>query len=480
MYKFASDSLAQLSRYFANNLEELNIPELVRIDTNSSNTLMNGLMFNADSNLKKIYFKNLEQSPYIMEGNKLEEVNLEKLLQVEVDGTIGDIYSYLPPAVLRNTKIQTLNLPNFKGSSSPTSQTTGGNIDNTVAINSTSFWNNYWLSEVSLGNSLMNATENGSYKFNGFWFKNSYFLHSLKLNYPYVIPMIGRGGFATTPIGTNPNDGYIYVPDNLLSSYQLADGWTEYSTKIRPLTVYQPQADTITDSWETIIDNCAGGNVSKYQIGQTKTVKINGIPTQFVLVGKGIDPLYESISGYNAINGNANLSWLENTITRFEKVNISQSFTGTKPSYDKNIVLREKLTSIYNAFETTVKNGIKTVKKYSRGYDDEGELSSSILTTNPQYIWLPSATELNLRTPSTNTFVYSYFNTDDRPSPSNYYLGATKINTINSEKIKVALRDYSGEANAPDCLIPSSIEGDPMEISVNGGTSSYLIIGFCT
>lgn len=480
-----AESLAQLNLFFSNRLEELNIPELVRMDTRSSNSLMNGLMlnnYNKNSQLKRICFKNLEQTPYILTGDNIRDVNLEGLLQVEVNAAVGQIQTIVRSAILQNTKIKTLNLPNFKGAPYPTSlpEISSGEMSRSEA-SGTSFWDNNWLSDVSFGNSKMSATENSAFKFNGFWFKNNYFLRSLRLNYPYVIPMIGRGGFLTTPIGTNDNDGYIYVPANLVQSYQQAEEWNEYAAKIRPLDSYIPKTDSITDSWETIINNCRNGNVAKYQIGQTKTVEINGIPTEFILVGKGVDQLHseELSSEYNSINPNkANLSWLESTITRFETPTISQSFSNNNPTYALNEVLHEKLTSIYNDFEAPVKNGIKRVIKYSAGYNGEGILVSSDATTNPEYIWPPSAAELGLSSIGENAFRYEYFNPPN--NQIDYYLGATKINTVANQKINVALRDYSSRATAPDCLRPSSVEGEHMQVISNGSTNPYLIIGFCT
>ena len=500
MFSNSAESLVQLKNYFLNNLEELNVPELIRME-NSGHALWNGLIINnsyENSQLKRVYFSNLEQAPYVLIGSNIRDIDLESLLQVEIDGSIGNLRNLIKPTILQNTKIQTLNLPNFKGTTYPTSLAviSSGDISNTNASN-TSFWNNNWLTDVVFGNSSMNETNNSSYKFNGFWFKNSYFLRSLRLYYPYVIPMVGRGGFLTTPIGTNENEGYIYVPANLVTAYQQAEEWSEYATKIRPLSAYREKTDTITDSWDTIISNCQSGNVSTYPIGGTKTVEINGIPTQFILVGKGVDQLHpsENSSEYISItSGKANLSWMERTISRFSTPSISQNFNG-QATYASSTVLHAELTNIYNQFESKVKNAIKKVIKYSRGCST-GIVSTSEATTDPEYIWPPSAVELGLSAPSDNAFRYTYFTQSEQnnipemyrlPTNSsgnivlNYYLGDTKLNTLDNQKIYVATRDYNnGSAYSPNCLRPSSISGQSMEIVENGISNPYLIIGFCT
>ena len=60
-----SDSLNKLGEFFSDSLSELNIPELIYIDTNAGVTDLNGLVIDND-NLKHIVFKNLEQQPYYL------------------------------------------------------------------------------------------------------------------------------------------------------------------------------------------------------------------------------------------------------------------------------------------------------------------------------------------------------------------------------------------------------------------------------
>lgn len=488
-----SISLLKLKSFFENDLSELSIPELIRMeDTDTGNTIWNTLILNnTNNNLTIINLPNMEQSPYIITGENLSHVNLENMRQVEVGEINNSSLRSITPGVLQNTKIQNLNLPNFIGSSSPTSRINTDIGDSTVKH--TSFWNNYWLSDVVLGNAQMKQADYPSHVFNGFWFRNNYFLKSLRLCYPYVIPIEGVGGLSSTPIGRANGNGYIYVPDNLVMAYQQTTGWQAFDIKIKGLSTYvEPNLDTITDSWETIIANCQAGNINNYSIGDTKSVEINGIKTQFVLVGKNQDTLYDtSDNTYNQGNsGKAALSWMERTISRFSPTNITNIFENGRPSYREEIILHKYLKEeIYDKIQTNVRENIKPVIKYSQGYNENTsvrDMATKTSSENPtylEYVWPFSSIELGKDTISGNAFRYQYFTStaDWTPPVLNYYLGDTLINTVNNQKIAIALRDYSMQGQSvPNCLLPNDTVGESMTVSSSSPDNPYLIIGFCT
>ena len=482
-------SLLKLKSFFENDLSELDIPELIRMEnTNTGNNIWNALILNeTNSNLTSIKFHNLEQSPYVITGENLSNIDLENLRQVEMGDTNNNSIRSVNSKILQNTKIQKLRLPNFVGASYPTSRinTDIGSTD----VAHTSFWDNYWLADVVLGNSQMKQTDYPNHVFNGFWFRNNYFLKSLRLYYPYVIPIEGVGGLSSTPIGRNNGNGYIYVPDNLVTTYQRTTGWQAFDIKIKGLSEYvEPNLDTISDSWETIIENCQAGNVDKYPIGGTKSIEIDGIKTQFILVGKNQDQLYNNpSSSYNQGSEKAALSWMERTISRFSPQNITNIFQGGRASYKEEIVLHQYLQNeIYNKIQADVRANIKPVIKYSQGYNENTsvrDMATKTSSENPsylEYVWPFSSIELGKDTISGNAFRYQYFTATANWTPPvlNYYLGDTLINTVGNQKISIALRDYSNSSQTvPNCLQP---EGQTMEPTDSGPSNPYLIIGFCT
>lgn len=468
IYNNKEQSLNKLNSFFKNELSSIDIPELVRID--SEYGLWNGLIF-LNSNLKTINLENMEQAPYIIDNNNLQEINLDKLQEVEFNVPSGQTtmngLAQLPTRFLQNSKLQSLNLPNFKGTQAPL-PIGSDDIANTNAQYA-SFWNNHWLKDVSFGNESMREEANSNYKFNGFWFRNNYFLKFLRLNYPYVIPLVRLAGFNTTPIGNG--SGYIYVPDKLIEAYRSDTNWYNFETKIKRMSEYEADfnaySDSISDSWTTIIDNCNRNSIDQYPIGGTKTVKINDVPIQFRIVGKNADSL---TSG-----GTASLTWMETTISRFNTSSTRDLFNEAPVHYSNAITFKSLFTAIYEGFEEDVKEGIKAVTKQSLGYNNSGVLG--YYPSQGEFVWPPSKLELGL---DLNNSPYEYYQTNPRRI-INYCLGETNISELNGKKNRIALRDYSINNNYPDFLQTSDTAGQSMDIINGDGTyNPYLVIGFCT
>ena len=473
----SSDSLALLNSFFKNELSSIDIPELVRI----SSGLWNSLAL-TNSNLNILNLENMEQAPYIINCKNLLQIKLDQLQEIEFNEIYLNGLSNFPTKFLHNSKIQSLNLPNFKGTRFPL-PTNAVSLSDTNA-STASFWNNYWLRDVTLGNSKMRFENNSDYKFNGYWFNNNYFLKFLRLNYPYVLPLVRIAGLSNTPIGNG--SGYIYVPDDLVSSYKSADQWNQFNLKIKGISQYEADfnsyKDSITDDWSTIISNCAAGTIDRYNIGDTKTVKIDNVPTQFMIVNKrGIAGAaeidYIADSNGDETNEPAALTWMEKTITRVSAPqSVQDVFSTDYPRQYKNATnFRNIITNIYDNIEPTVKAGIKRVVKNSIGRNSAGNPINN--SKSADYLWPPSRLELGL---SVNASPYEYYKTTPRRI-INYYLGETNINEINGNKIRVALRDYTGESSSyPDLLRPNNDSTQSMDIVDTDNTNPYIIVGFCT
>ena len=112
----SATSLALLNSFFQNELSRIDIPELVRID--SPYGLWNSLVF-TNSNLNSLKLENMEQAPYIINCENLLELKLDKLQEVEFSAGADGLYlnnlSNYATKFLHNSKLQSLSLPNFKG-----------------------------------------------------------------------------------------------------------------------------------------------------------------------------------------------------------------------------------------------------------------------------------------------------------------------------------------------------------------------------
>lgn len=327
----------------------------------------------------------------------------------------------------------------------------------------------------------MNESDNSRYKFNGFWFRNNYFLKYLRLNYPYVISLVRTAGFNTTPIGSG-DKGRIYVPKDLVSAYKTADNWGSFKDKIFSLEDYErdllaDKNNFLNKTWEQILADCSKSSQlgPEYELGKKMLVKINEVPVEFYLVGKNQDILAEDNTK------TAHSSWLGATISDFTLKSVgSSNFDSSTPrQYTNALEFREAVTRIYEGFEDIVKNNIKAVKKFSKGFNANGDANdySSIETG----CWPPSAVELGIKTSiQAGAFTYNYFKSDPW-SKIDYRLGETNINEVDGQKICVALRDYTNNnSNYPDQLRSINNAEHPMEVVTgNSTTRPYIIVGFC-
>lgn len=467
------ESLNKLGDFFkkSSSLTELDIPELSYVE-NPIREWWNGLVF-LDTNIKKINFRNLEQQPYYIGGNILEEINLDKLKYIEFNEYYINSLSLFPTVFLQNTKLQELNLPKFQGARIPIPSTSISFTDNLAE--QTSFWYNYYLRDVSFGEQVHEKNHAVEDMFNGFWFKNNYNLKFLRLHYPYVLsanrPLLG---LESTPIGITNGNGYIYVPDNLVNSYKTAEHWGTYSDKIRGLSEY-PAAknednDSITKSWDEIIYDCNTNNLdsSVYHIGATKTVEIDGMPTQMVIVGLNTDT-YVGSSGL----ATAPITWMEKTISRFSPLTCAQITSESAiiaRQYANAPTIHTYLNELYSKMGIILQEGIKTARKTSHGYNNNGQEG---FYTSDEKLWIPSAAELGINTynGSGNLRRYTYY---DIYKPD-YKLGET-----NTRVSSVLIRDYNGNnANYLDTIHYNSLSSD-MEVIAAGGQQAYTIFGFCT
>lgn len=465
MIRNSTLSKEKLGKFFMSSPDftELNVPELTRF----SNITINNLIIN-NENLTNINLPALEQQPGIILGENLRTINLPSLQYITNNSDVlnGGI---LTSKFLQNTKLQSLDLPELHGTLSEENDLS--------SASQIGFARNYWLKEVSLGNAYLKQTQGAS--FGKFWFYYNFSLQKLILRYPFVIPLSNITGLATTPIGSG-GKGFIYVPDNLIEDYQRAGSWANFSAQFRPITSLENpssadkeilEEDTITDSWSTIIENCNNGNLSgQYVVGATKTIEIDGMPTQMVIVDLNKDELADD-SGNTAM-----ITWMEKHIARYKPIYMSVT-QGDIRNYSNITNFHEiEKPKIFAGLPTVVRNGIKTVKKKTFGWvtiDGQSTMETS------EQIWLPSAAELNLQQSAARQIEsdepYNYFSGTENIGHNVFKFGKTN-RTSPSDMNNVALRTFTSQANYAD-----SIDNNGRFVSgENSQFPQYLIIGFCT
>ena len=169
--------------------------------------------------------------------------------------------------------------------------------------------------------------------------------------------------------------GGIYVPSNLLSSYKLASNWSTYAENIYPIDSY-PVTDfsTISDSWEQIIASIDNQTYStKYNLGDTKKININGCDVYAQIVAFDRDVL-------------------EDGVTTVPITFITKQFNGAQ--YMPYIAdgwgecqMRQTLNNdILSTIDSTIASRIKEVKKTYK-------TSSDTLSVIDK-LWIPSQREI--------------------------------------------------------------------------------------
>ena len=248
--------------------------------------------------------------------------------------------------------------------------------------------------------------------------------------------------------------GGIYVPADLVSSYKTATNWSIYASNIYPINEY-PRSDfsTITDSWEQIFAAESNGTYSsKYNVGDTKSLEINGNTIYMQIAAIDGDDLSDG-------SGKAKISWLCKNLYTNHNMNSSNTTAGGWASSDMRTYLTNTILPLIPA---NVRNQIKTVDKTYYDYDSTSTLTSS------DSIWIPSTREV------------CFVNTNLKETSGVQY---SSLFTGNNSRIK-----YNSSGSASNWWLRSANSGFNFYFvndygSDNNNIASYslgVVFGFCT
>ena len=182
--------------------------------------------------------------------------------------------------------------------------------------------------------------------------------------------------FTGTPISLTK--GAIYVPEGLVSTYKADSYWKNYfitSVENYPTTDYS----TITDSWAQIVAAVSDGSyATKYNVGDTKAISINGVDDYMVLIAKDTDVLADG-------SGNAKTTWLSKGLFTTHNMNTQSTNANGWAQSEMRTLLRE---TILPTLDSAIRSGIKEVTKTY--YDKTTSSTLSVSDT----VWIPSAREM--------------------------------------------------------------------------------------
>ena len=208
------------------------------------------------------------------------------------------------------------------------------------------------------------------------------FLSCLRLRH-LIIRNPGKGNISVFP-ENRINETAIYVRSDVIDSYKSA--YPSQASMFHTLEEY-PITDfsTISDSWSEIITASDNGTYdSKYNVGDTKSMVIDGNTYYFQLVAKDADVL--ASDGTTTVP----MTWV-----MFKKVYLTEHVineNSTLNSSWETVSLRSWLNdTIFPLMPAEVRTAIKEVRKYSDGYVDGAIIHDQVTADK---LWVPSAREV--------------------------------------------------------------------------------------
>ena len=171
--------------------------------------------------------------------------------------------------------------------------------------------------------------------------------------------------------------GAVYVPSDLVATYKANSVWKNFfiaSIDDYPLSEF----GTIQDSWSEILAAEEDGSYStKYALGDTKQINVNGVDCLAQIVGFDKDTL--------TAGGTAKISWVLKDILTTHNMNSSNEAKNGWKATAMRTWLRE---TILSTMSSELQAAIKEVDKTF--YD----VTSTSTKTVSDTLWIPSAREI--------------------------------------------------------------------------------------
>ena len=249
-----------------------------------------------------------------------------------------------------------------------------------------------------------------------------------------------NSGVASTPIATGL--GSVYVPTELVDSYK--SSYAQQGIDIQPISAYpKTQYGTITDTWAEIKAAEANGTyLTKYNVGDTKNISIDGVPYFAQIVGLDLD---SAADGSNS----AHITWLLQTVL------VEHHYMNQSNPWNQN-ALRTRLTDDILPY-LDCKDYLVPVS--TTFLDNSGSTQ-----TCTDSIWVPSAREI--------------FGESGYESSGCVY---TNVFNSSSARTKTLYKSAKGWwlRSKQSAAYFYYVKSDGT-ISNDSTTSYYVVVGFCT
>ena len=227
--------------------------------------------------------------------------------------------------------------------------------------------------------------------------------------------------------------GTKYNSSHVDKTYARIDGGTSspgYFTDVADKNIPEPSSFA-TDSWKTIIKAVKNNNISKYKIGDTKTIDMGTYGTHTLRIANTSTPSECSRTGFSQTACGFVLEFAD--IITEHKMNNTDTNVGGWPASKLRTYLNN---DIYNAIPSEIKNGIiDTTIVSSHGPRD----SSNFTSTDKLYLLAPGEVWSDWKTGSEA----SYDTAKDLTRQLDYYKNEGVRTTYNYSK---AIKMYNSNA----------------------------------
>lgn len=173
--------------------------------------------------------------------------------------------------------------------------------------------------------------------------------------------------------------GAVYVPATLLDTYKGNTNWKNYtilSIEDYPATEF----GTIKDSWSEILTAESNGTYkTKYSVGDTKSISINGVDELMEIIAFDADDLADG-------SGKAKITWLSKGLFASHNMNASRTNTNGWTATAMRSWLRD---DIFPTLDSTLRSG--GIKEVTKTYYD---YTTSTTKSTSDTVWIPSAREM--------------------------------------------------------------------------------------
>ena len=193
-----------------------------------------------------------------------------------------------------------------------------------------------------------------------------------------------------------PGHAVLYVSDAQVSAWRAESRYSGFKDRIFGVSddgKYEWDDSEIADSWDTILANVQNGTAATaYHLGQYKRLDLFTLGIiEFQIIGINADDL---ASG----SGKAQLTWFPRLALPSASHRMNPQLSGTTPGTGTigGMAYCEGQTwldeTVFPMIPDAVRAAIKSVRKYTTGYDTSGTLTADMVTNHK--LFLPSAREV--------------------------------------------------------------------------------------